>query len=127
MGDEIITALVRCSWLGVVAGNSSFAYRSKSVDIRKVGRKLGARYVFEGSIRRSSNNLRFIGRLTDAMNGVHIWADRFETKINDVFEVQDEFTKAVARAIEHKIQIAEIERRNEHAAASVGFQDVRFS
>jgi TolB-like protein len=111
MAEEIITALSRCSWLFVIARNSSFTYKGKAVDIRQVGRELGVRYVLEGSVRRGGGDrLRFTGQLIDATSGGHIWADRFEGSIGTVFELQDRFTESVVAAIEPKLQLAEIER-----------------
>jgi TolB-like protein len=110
MADEIITALSRCAWLFVIARNSSFTYRGRTVDVRQVGRELGVRYVIEGSVRRSGNRLRFIGQLVDAATRAHIWADRFDGELSDVFELQDRFTESVVAAIGPQLQLAEIER-----------------
>src|ERR1700676_10869 len=116
MAEEVITALSRCKWLFVIARNSSFTYKGKSVDIRQIGRELGVRYVLEGSVRRGGNRLRFTGRLVDAMSGVHIWADRFDGETSDVFALQDRFTESIVAAIEPNLQLAEIERvRNKPA------------
>jgi TolB-like protein len=87
MAEEIITALSRCSWLFVIARNSSFTYKGKPVDVRQVGRELGVRYVLEGSVRRGGDRLRFTGQLIDAISGGHIWADRFEGNVGNVFEL----------------------------------------
>src|SRR5262245_37526762 len=92
MAEEIITALSRCSWLFVIARNSSFTYKGKAVDVRQVGRELGVRYVLEGSVRRGGSRLRFMGQLIDATSGTHIWAERFDGEMSDVFELQDRFT-----------------------------------
>ena len=110
MAEEIITALSRCSWLFVIARNSSFTYKGKAVDVRQVGRELGVRYVLEGSVRRGGDRLRFTGQLIEATSGTHIWADRFEGEMSDVFELQDRITESVVAAIEPKLQLAEIER-----------------
>ncbi len=110
MVEEIITALARCSWLLVIARNSSFAYKGKPVDVRQVGRELGVRYVLEGSVRRAGDRLRFTGQLIDATTGTHIWADRFEGNVGDLFDLQDQLTASVVAAIEPKLQLAEIER-----------------
>src|SRR5262249_2872336 len=110
MAEEIITALSRCASLFVIARNSSFTYKGKAVDVRQVGRELGVRYVLEGSVRRAGKRLRFTGQLIDCSSGVHIWADRFEGTMSDVFDLQDLFTASVVAAIEPKIQLAEIER-----------------
>jgi TolB-like protein len=110
MAEEIITALSRCAGLFVIARNSSFTYRGTAVDVRRVGRELGVRYVIEGSVRRSGNRLRFTGQLLDASTGAHIWADRFDGELSDVFELQDRFTESVVAAIGPQLQLAEIER-----------------
>ena len=88
MADEIITALSHCKWLLVIARNSSFSYKGKSVDVRQIGRELGVRYVLEGSVRRGSSRLRLTVQLIDATSGVHIWADRFDGEMSNVFELQ---------------------------------------
>jgi TolB-like protein len=108
--EEIITALSRCTWLFVIARNSSFTYKGKDVDVRQIGRELGVRYVLEGSIRRAANRLRITGQLVEANSGAHIWADRFEGDISDIFDLQDRITESVVGAIEPKLQLAEIER-----------------
>jgi TolB-like protein len=118
MAEEIITALSRCSWLFVIARNSSFTYKGKPVDVRQVGRELGVRYVLEGSVRRGGNRLRFTGQLIDAVSGGHIWADRFEGNIGNVFDLQDRFTESVVAAIEPKLQQAEI-KVTTHPSATV--------
>src|SRR5262249_13158866 len=98
MAEEIITALSRCRWLFGIARNSTFTYKGKSVDIREVGRDLGVRYVLEGSVRRAGDRLRFTGQLIDTTSGAHIWADRFEGELSDVFGLQDRFTESVVAA-----------------------------
>jgi len=110
IAEEIITALSRCTWLFVIARNSSFTYKAKDVDVRQIGRELGVRYILEGSIRRASNRLRITGQLVEANSGAHIWADRFEGDMSDVFDLQDRITESVVAAIEPKLQLAEIER-----------------
>jgi len=110
MADEIITALSRCNWLLVIARNSSFSYKGRSVDVRQIGRELGVRYVLEGSVRRGGDRLRFTGQLIDAASGATIWADRFDGEMRDVFDLQDRFTECVVAAIEPKLQLAEIAR-----------------
>jgi TolB-like protein/Flp pilus assembly protein TadD len=110
MAEEIITALARCSWLFVIARNSSFTYKGRDVDVRQIGRELGVRYALEGSVRRSGNRLRIMGQLVDTTSGAHIWADRFDGDAGDVFALQDRITGDVVGAIEPKLQLAEIER-----------------
>src|SRR5262245_23571238 len=92
MVEEITTALSRFKWLFVIARNSSFTFKGKTVDIKDVGRQLGVRYVLEGSVRRASGKVRITGQLIDAVTGTHIWAERFERDLTDVFALQDEVT-----------------------------------
>src|ERR1700682_1184070 len=112
MVDEIITALSRMRWLFVIARNSSFTYKGRAVDIKQVGRELGVRYVLEGSVRKSANRVRITGQLIDALTGAHIWADRSDSDLEDVFELQDRITANVVGAIAPKLEQAEIERAN---------------
>ena len=123
MAEEILTALSRCTWLFVIARNSSFTYKGRSVDVRQVGRELGVRYVLEGSVRRGGNRLRFTGQLIDALTGAHIWADRFEGELSDVFELQDRITENVVAAIEPKLQFAEIARLKHKTTANLNAYD----
>ena len=108
MVEEIITALSRFKWLFVIARNSSFTYKGKAVNVKQVGRELGVRYVLEGSVRKASGKVRIAGQLIDAITGAHIWADRFERDLTDVFALQDEVTVAVVSAIQPKIIQTEI-------------------
>jgi len=108
MVEEIITALSRFKWLFVIARNSSFTFKGKAVDVKEVGRRLGVRYVLEGSVRKASGKVRITGQLIDAITGAHIWADRFERDLTDVFALQDEVTVAVVSAIEPKLLQTEI-------------------
>jgi adenylate cyclase len=108
MVEEIITALSRFKWLFVIARNSSFTFKGKAVDIKEVGRRLGVRYVLEGSVRKASGKVRIAGQLIDAVTGAHIWADRFERDLTDVFALQDEVTVAVVSAIQPKLLQTEI-------------------
>jgi TolB-like protein len=108
MVEEIITALSRFKWLFVIARNSSFAFKGKSVDIKEVGRRLGVRYVLEGSVRKAAGKVRIAGQLIDAVTGAHIWAERFERNLTDVFALQDEVTVAVVSAIQPKLLQTEI-------------------
>jgi adenylate cyclase len=100
MVDEIITALSRFKWLFVIARNSSFTFKGKAVDVKEVGRRLGVRYVLEGSVRKAAGKVRITGQLIDTVTGAHIWADRFERDLTDVFALQDEVTVAVVSAIQ---------------------------
>jgi adenylate cyclase len=108
MVEEIITALSRFKWLFVIARNSSFTFKGRAVDIKEVGRRLGVRYVLEGSVRKASGKVRITGQLIDAISGAHIWADRFERDLTDVFALQDEVTAAVVSAIEPRLLQTEI-------------------
>jgi adenylate cyclase len=108
--EDIITGLSRIKWLFVIARNSSFAYKGKSPDIRQVGRELGVRYVLEGSVRRAAGRVRITGQLVEAETGRHIWAERYDRALDDVFVLQDEITASVVGAIEPSLRQAEIER-----------------
>jgi TolB-like protein len=108
--EDVITALSRFSTLFVIARNSSFAYKGRVVDVKQVGRELGVRYVLEGSVRKASNQVRITGQLIDAANGAHLWADRFDGKLKDVFDLQDRVTSSVVGAIVPKLEQAEFER-----------------
>ena len=103
MVEEIITALSRFKWLFVIARTSSFTFKGKAVDIKEVGRRLGVRYVLEGAVRKAPGKVRITGQLIDAVTGAHIWADRFERDLTDVFALQDEVTIAVVSAIQPKL------------------------
>src|SRR5262245_33439986 len=124
MAEEIITALSRCKWLFVIARNSSFIYKGKSVDVRQIGSELGVRYVMEGSVRRAGNRLRILGQLADATTGTHLWADRFDGDMSDVFDLQDRITESVVAAIEPRLQLAEIERLKRSPAANLDAYDL---
>src|SRR6202030_1043446 len=123
MVEEIITALSRLRWLLVVAHNSSFTYKGRPVDVRQVGRELGVRYVLEGSVRKSASRVRIIGQLIDTSTGAHIWADRFDGAIEDIFDLQDQVTAGVGGAIAPKIKKAEIERARRKPTASLDAYD----
>jgi adenylate cyclase len=110
MGEEIITALSRIRWLFVLARNSSFTYKGQVVDVKQVGRELGVRYVLEGSVRKGGNRVRITGQLIDAASGAHLWADRFDGSLEDVFELQDNVASSVAGVIEPALQAAETAR-----------------
>jgi adenylate cyclase len=110
MVEEIITALSRIGWLFVLARNSSFTYKGRAIDVRQVGRELGVRYVLEGSVRKSGNRVRITAQLIDALNGTHLWADRFDGSLEDVFDLQDRVSISVAGVIEPALQVAEIMR-----------------
>jgi TolB-like protein len=108
MVEEITTALSRFKWLFVIARNSSFTFKGRAVDIKDVGRRLGVRYVLEGSVRNASGKVRITGQLIDAVTGTHLWADRFERDLTDVFALQDEVAVAVISAIQPRLLQTEI-------------------
>ena len=108
--EEIITALSRIRWLFVIARNSSFTYKGQAVDVKQVGRELGVRYVLEGSVRKAGQRVRITAQLIDALTGTHLWADRFDGSLEDVFELQDQVAISVAGVIEPTLQAAEIRR-----------------
>jgi adenylate cyclase len=108
MVEEIITALSRFKWLFVIARNSSFTFKGRAVDIKEVGRRLGVRYVLEGSVRKASGRIRITGQLIDAVTGTHLWADRFERDLTDIFALQDEVTVAGVSAVQPKLLQTEI-------------------
>ena len=110
MVEDIITALSRFKWLFVIARNSSFTYKGKAVDIKQVGRELGVRYVLEGSVRKAGNRVRITGQLIEAATGRHLWADRFDGALEDVFDLQDQITASVVGLIAPTLEQAEIER-----------------
>jgi pentatricopeptide repeat protein len=108
--EEIITALSRITWLFVIARNSSFTYKGQAVDVRQVGRELGVRYVLEGAIRKSRGRVRISAQLLDARTGAHLWAERFDGLLEDIFELQDQVAASVAGVIEPTLQAAETAR-----------------
>src|ERR1700758_4010805 len=108
--EEIITALSRIRWLFVIARNSTFTYKGRGVDVKQVGRELGVRYVLEGSVRKAGQRVRITGQLIDATTGAHLWADRFDGSLEDVFELQDNVASSVAGIIEPALQAAETAR-----------------
>ena len=110
MVEEIITALSRIRWLFVIARNSSFTYKGQAIDVKQVGRELGVRYVLEGSVRKAGRRVRITGQLIDAITGTHLWADRFDGSLEDVFDLQDRVAISVAGVIEPALQAAEMRR-----------------
>jgi adenylate cyclase len=110
--EEIITAMSRFRQLFVIARNSSFTYKGRAVDVKQVGRELGVRYVLEGSVRKSRTRLRITGQLIDTSTGAHLWADRFDRDLEDIFDLQDQITTSVIGAIAPKLEQVEIERAN---------------
>jgi adenylate cyclase len=110
MVEEITTSISRLSWLYVIARNSSFTYKGRAVDVKQVAKELGVRYVLEGSVRKAGNRVRITGQLIDTNTGAHIWADRFDGALDDIFELQDRVASSVVGAIEPKLRQSEIER-----------------
>jgi len=110
MVEEIIAALSRIRWLFVIARNSTFTYKGRPVDVKEVGRELGVRYVLEGSVRKAGRQVRITGQLIDALTGTHLWADRFDGSLEDIFELQDRVAVSVAGVIEPALQAAEMRR-----------------
>ncbi|MGE0260646.1 MAG: winged helix-turn-helix domain-containing tetratricopeptide repeat protein [Alphaproteobacteria bacterium] len=110
MVEEITTAISRFPWLFVIARTSSFTYKGKTVDVRQVARELGVRYVLEGSVRKAGDRVRIAGQLIDTTSGAHLWAERFDGTLDDVFDLQDRVASGVAGAIEPRLLLAEIER-----------------
>jgi TolB-like protein len=121
--EDIITALSCMRSLFVIARNSAFTYKGRAVDVRQVGRELGVRYVLEGSVRKAGNRIRISGQLVDTTTGAHLWADRFDGPLDDVFDLQDRVTASVAGAIEPRLQRAEIERAQRKPTQDLGAYD----
>jgi adenylate cyclase len=124
MVEEITTAIGRLPWLFVIARNSAFTYKGKPVDVKQVAQQLGVRYVLEGSVRKAGNRVRITGQLVDTATGAHIWADRFDGAIDDIFELQDQVASSVAGAIEPKLRQSEIERASRKPTASLTAYDL---
>jgi len=124
MVEEIITALSRIRWLFVIARNSSFTYKSKAVDVRQVGRELGVRYVLEGSVRKADSRVRITAQLIDATIGAHLWAERFNGSLENVFELQDNVALSVAGVIEPTLRHFEIERAQRKRPDSLDAYDL---
>jgi adenylate cyclase len=110
MVEDIITALSHFKALFVIARNSSFTYKARAVDVKLVGRELGVRYVLEGSVRKAANRVRITGQLVDTATGAHLWANRFDGGIGDIFDLQDRVTESIVGAIAPAVEKAEIER-----------------
>jgi adenylate cyclase len=124
MVEEIITALSRVRWLFVIARNSTFTYKGRAVDIRQVGRELGVRYVLEGSVRKSGRRVRITAQLIEAQTGAHLWADRFDGGLEDVFELQDQVAASAAGTIAPKLEQAEIVRAKRKPTESLDAYDL---
>jgi adenylate cyclase len=122
--EEITTAISRLPWLFVIARNSSFTYKGRAVDVKQVARELGVRYVLEGSVRKAGNRVRITGQLIDTASGAHIWADRFDGALDDIFELQDEVASHVVGAIEPKLQLSEIARASRKPTENLDAYDL---
>ncbi len=123
MVEDIITELSRIKWLFVIARNSSFTYKGKAIDIKQVGRELGVRYVLEGSVRKAGDRVRITGQLIDTSTGGHLWADRFDGEMADIFDLQDWVTQSVVGAIAPKLEQAEIDRTKRKPTESLDAYD----
>jgi TolB-like protein len=121
--EDIISALSRIRWLFVIARNSSFTYKGRAVDVKQVGRELGVRYVLEGSVRRAANRVRITGQLVDAATGGHLWAERFEGALDDIFELQDRIAESLVGAVAPQLERAEIERAERKPTESLDAYD----
>ncbi|MBV8090268.1 MAG: adenylate/guanylate cyclase domain-containing protein, partial [Alphaproteobacteria bacterium] len=124
MVEEITTAIARLPWLFVIARNSAFTYKGKPVDVKQVAQELGVRYVLEGSVRKAGNRVRITGQLIDTTTGAHIWAERFDGALDDIFELQDQVASNVAGAIEPKLRQSEIERASRKPTANLTAYDL---
>ena len=124
ISEDIITGLSKLRWFFVIARNSSFTYKGKAVDVKRVARELGVRYVLEGSVRKGGNRVRITAQLIDAATGNHIWADRYDGDLTDVFALQDEITKKVVAAIEPKLLEAEGIRSQSRSPEDLGAWDM---
>jgi TolB-like protein len=123
MVEEIITALSRFRQLFVIARNSTFTYKGRAVDVKQVRRELGVRYILEGSVRKSGSRIRITGQLIDTATGAHLWADRFDGAVEDIFDLQDQVTARVVGAIAPKLEEAEIERAKRKPTESMDAYD----
>lgn len=124
VSEDIITELSRFHSLFVIARNSSFAYKGKSPDVRQVGKELGVNYVLEGSIRRASNRIRVTAQLIDALTGIHVWADRYDRVLEDIFAVQEEVTRSIVAAIAPQVEDAEIAKARRVRPGNLGAYEI---
>jgi len=124
MVEEVVTALSRIRWLIVIARNSSFTYKGRSLDVRQVGRELGVRYVLEGSVRKAGNRVRITGQLIDAATGAHLWADHFDGPLDDIFALQDKVAFSVAGVIAPALTAAEAERASRRPTSDLTAYDL---
>jgi adenylate cyclase len=124
MVEDIVTGLSRIKWLFVIARNSSFVYKGKAVDVRQAGRELGVRYLLEGGVRKAGQRLRVTAQLVEAETGAHLWADKFDGELKDVFEFQDRITESVVAIVEPSVQKSEIERSRRKRPESLDAHDL---
>jgi len=124
MVEEITTAIARLPWLFVIARNSAFTYKGKPVAVKQVAQELGVRYLLEGSVRKAGSRVRITGQLIDTTTGAHIWADRFDGALDDIFALQDQVASSVAGAIEPKLRQSEIERASRQPTANLTAYDL---
>jgi TolB-like protein len=124
MVEEIITALSRIRWLFVIARNSTFTYKGQAIDVKQVGRELGVRYILKGSVRRGGNRVRISAQLIEARTGAHLWADRFDGSLEDVFDLQDKVASSVAGVIEPALQAAETARSASRRTSDLSAYDL---
>ena len=110
MAEDLLTGLARIRWLFVIARNSSFVFKGQAIDVTEVGRRLGVRYILEGSVRKAANRVRITCELIDAATGAQLWSERYDRDLTDIFELQDEITQNVVAAIEPSVRMAEIAR-----------------
>ena len=122
--EDIISALSRLRWFFVIARNSTFAYKGQAVDVKRIGRELGVHYVLEGSVRRSGQQIRVSCRLIDAISGNHIWGERYDRELFDIFALQDEISASIAAAIEPKIVAAEATRAGRRPTVDLNAWDL---
>lgn len=116
ISDDIITALSRSPWLFIIARNTTFTYKGANVDVRRVAEELGVRFVLEGSVRRSGNRVRVTAQLIDGLTGGHVWSDRYDGQLVDVFELQDEITRNVVASIQTTVHLSTIQNPVERAS-----------
>ncbi len=124
MVEDIVTGLSRIKWLFVIARNSSFVYKGKAVDVRQVGRELGVRYILEGGVRKAGGRVRITAQLVDAETGAHLWAEKFDGGLHDVFELQDQITERVVGIVEPSLRKSEIERSRRKRPESLDAYDL---
>src|SRR5260370_27019416 len=124
MVEELIAALTRIRWLFVIARNSSFTYKGQAVDVKAIARELGVRYVLEGSVRKAANRVRVTAQLIEGATGNHVWAERYDRELADIFAVHDEITETIVGAMEPRLHVAEIIRAQPKVPSSLDAWDL---